>query len=53
MTMTFRAYLDLAEGNEHSRVIDLEAEDSDDAREQVEALLRPDEVVGQIQRTHA
>lgn len=45
---TFRAYLDLKKGNEHSRILDVEAETLDEAIAAVRAKMEPIEVIGQV-----
>lgn len=45
---TFRAYLNKAKGNDHARVVDLEAADEDDFRAQLDAEVKKSEVVGDV-----
>ena len=44
----YRGYLNKAEGNEHSRVIDVAAETEDEAQAKILALRDEDEVLEQI-----
>jgi hypothetical protein len=45
---TFRVYVNAKKGNEHVRVVDLEAEDLDAARVAAAAEAKKTEVVGEI-----
>lgn len=44
----YRGYMNKAEGNEHSRVIDVAAESADEAQTKILALRADDEVLEQI-----